>query len=84
MGILRSVLRAITREFECMASDLNQSHIGKYLIVREHDGSALVGRIAAVSRGSDAVTVRFDSMPPDPTYNPVRLDLHAAVIVKDR
>ena len=84
MGILRSVLRAITREFECMASDLNESHIGKYLIVREHDGSALVGRMAAVSSGSDAVTVWFDSMPPDPTYNPVRLDPHATVIVKDR
>ena len=67
-----------------MASGLDDSHIGKYLIVREHDGSALVGRIAAASRGSDAVTVRFDSMPPDPTYNPVRLDPHAAVIVKDR
>ena len=84
MGILRSVLRAITREFECMASGLDDSHIGKYLIVREHDGSALVGRMAAVSSGSDAVTVWFDSMPPDPTYNPVRLDPHATVIVKDR
>ena len=84
MGIFRSVLSALTGEFECVASDLNQSHIGKYLIIREPDGSALVGRIAEVSRSGDAVTVRFSGMPPDPTYNPVRLDAHAAVTVRDR
>ena len=84
MGIFRSLLSALTGEFECVASDLNQSHIGKYLIIRDHDGSALVGRIAAVSRSSDAVSVWFENMPPDPTYNPVRLAPQAAVIVKDR
>ena len=80
----RSVFGALAGGVECAASDLNQSHIGKYLIIREPDGSGLVGRIAALSSGSDAVMVWFSTMPPDPTYNPVRLAPHAAVIVKDR